>query len=159
MSTKPRGPTAEMNRFLVAVDLLHDTEALMRWAAALAEATDGRLVLFTVVDPTHEVWAAITSPKAREQMQARLTAEAKDALTRLAHGTDSPVRERVEQRVVVRGRPAEQIVRAAVEHAVHGVIMGTRGRGAFADWVLGGVTDQVLRSAPCPVFVVPPARS
>jgi nucleotide-binding universal stress UspA family protein len=35
------------------------------------------------------------------------------------------------------------------------IVMGTHGRSAFERWVLGSVTDSVLRKAPCPVLAVP----
>jgi nucleotide-binding universal stress UspA family protein len=36
------------------------------------------------------------------------------------------------------------------------IVMGTHGRGGFERWVLGSVTEKVLRKAPCPVLTVPP---
>jgi nucleotide-binding universal stress UspA family protein len=36
------------------------------------------------------------------------------------------------------------------------IVMGTHGRGGFDRFVLGSVTEKVLRKAACPVFVVPP---
>jgi nucleotide-binding universal stress UspA family protein len=36
------------------------------------------------------------------------------------------------------------------------VVMGSRGLGGFKGMLLGSVTDQVSRHAPCPVVVLPP---
>ena len=36
------------------------------------------------------------------------------------------------------------------------IVMGTHGRSGFERWVLGSVTEKVLRKAPCPVLTVPP---
>jgi nucleotide-binding universal stress UspA family protein len=35
------------------------------------------------------------------------------------------------------------------------IVMGTHGRSGWERWLLGSVTDSVLRKAPCPVLVVP----
>jgi nucleotide-binding universal stress UspA family protein len=35
------------------------------------------------------------------------------------------------------------------------IVMGTHGRSGFDRWILGSVTDSVLRKAPCPVLAVP----
>lgn len=43
-----------------------------------------------------------------------------------------------------RGLPADMLV------------MGTHGRGGFERFVLGSVTEKVMRKAPCPVLTVPP---
>lgn len=37
------------------------------------------------------------------------------------------------------------------------LVLGTHGRGGFERWVLGSVTEKVLRKAPCPVLTLPRA--
>ena len=50
-------------------------------------------------------------------------------------------------------RPAEGIVRVAKETNADLIVMGTHGRTWRSDALLGSVTEQVLRSATCPVVV------
>ncbi|HEY2942017.1 MAG TPA: universal stress protein [Vicinamibacteria bacterium] len=52
------------------------------------------------------------------------------------------------------GKPAGEIVRAAQDLGVDLIVMGTHGRSGFQRWVLGSVTEKVLRQAPCPVLTV-----
>lgn len=56
------------------------------------------------------------------------------------------------------GLPSQEIVRIAREQEYHLIVMGTRGRGFFAEAFLGSVSLQVVRSAPAPVLLVPPVR-
>jgi len=56
------------------------------------------------------------------------------------------------------GLPSQEIVRIAREQDYHLIVMGTRGRGYFAEAFLGSVSLQVVRSAPAPVLLVPPMR-
>ena len=44
------------------------------------------------------------------------------------------------------------------EQNYHLIVLGTRGRGFFAEAFLGSVSLQVVRSAPAPVLLVPPVR-
>jgi len=53
------------------------------------------------------------------------------------------------------GKPAEEISRMAAELPADLVVMGAHGRSLVERWVLGSVTERVLRRAPCPVLVVP----
>lgn len=59
-------------------------------------------------------------------------------------------------RLVERGDPAEQIVARARDGEFDFIVMATRGNAGLKRMVLGSVTDEVVRTAPCPVVVVPP---
>jgi nucleotide-binding universal stress UspA family protein len=54
------------------------------------------------------------------------------------------------------GDPRAQILRAAAEAPTDCIVMGTHGRRGFERFVLGSVTEHVLRKAACPVLAVPP---
>lgn len=56
-------------------------------------------------------------------------------------------------RVVV-GAPHAEIVRVAAEASADLIVMGTHGRGGVERFLLGSVTDRVMRTAPCPVLTV-----
>jgi nucleotide-binding universal stress UspA family protein len=53
------------------------------------------------------------------------------------------------------GRPAEEIVKRAAALRADLLVIGAHGRSGFEKWVLGSVTERVLRSAHAPVLVVP----
>ncbi len=58
------------------------------------------------------------------------------------------------------GPPADGVVRYAGDHRVDLIVMGTRGRGAVEQLLLGSVAAEVVRRAPCPVLTVrDPARA
>jgi nucleotide-binding universal stress UspA family protein len=49
--------------------------------------------------------------------------------------------------------PAEGILEAADEHHVDLIVMGGRGRGTFANLLLGSTSERVLRYAKVPVLI------
>lgn len=53
--------------------------------------------------------------------------------------------------VAVEGMPAAAIVRLAGEHAVDGIVMGTRGMNALGGLLLGSVAQRVVHLATVPV--------
>ncbi len=52
------------------------------------------------------------------------------------------------------GHPAEQIVREAEDTHADLIIMGRRGLTRATRWILGSVSERVMRYAHCPVTVV-----
>ena len=53
-----------------------------------------------------------------------------------------------------RGGPHLEIVRYATEQNIDLIIIGSQGHGLLAQMLRGGVGEQVLRKAPCPVLTV-----
>ena len=51
------------------------------------------------------------------------------------------------------GRPADRLI--AMTEAVDVMVVGSRGYGPLKAVLLGGVSGQLIRSAACPVIVVP----
>ena len=58
------------------------------------------------------------------------------------------------ERKVLTGSPASMIISEAGEGGYDLVIMGRHGHGFFKDFLIGSVSDRVVRHAPCPVLVV-----
>jgi nucleotide-binding universal stress UspA family protein len=54
------------------------------------------------------------------------------------------------------GNAVATIVDQAVTMPADLLVMGTHGRSGFDRFVLGSVTEKVLRKAPCPILTVPP---
>lgn len=55
---------------------------------------------------------------------------------------------------VLDGDPASVIVDAATEEGVDLIAMSTRGHSGLTHWMIGSVTEKVLRAASCPVLVI-----
>jgi len=56
--------------------------------------------------------------------------------------------------LAVDGDPAEQICLKAEGDHYDLIVIGTRGRGLFAELLLGSVSHKVIQHAPCPVLVI-----
>jgi nucleotide-binding universal stress UspA family protein len=97
--------------------------------------------------PSQRYPALTVSPgRLHEDMIAELT---KFAATVDASGVQLRIHARTGS--AVRGILEE----AAAEHSDL-IVMGTHGHGGFDRWMLGSVTEKILRKACCPVLTVPP---
>jgi nucleotide-binding universal stress UspA family protein len=54
------------------------------------------------------------------------------------------------------GSPYQEILNVANEKNVDLIVMGTHGRSGISHFLIGSVTEKVIRTAPCPVLVVRP---
>lgn len=54
----------------------------------------------------------------------------------------------------VEGSPSDVIIKTITEESIDLVVMGTSGKHGLDRFLLGSVTENVVRSAPCPVLVV-----
>lgn len=55
----------------------------------------------------------------------------------------------------VGGDPARVIVDRAGQGGYDAIVMGRQGRSAISRWMLGSVSERVVRKAPCPIVLVP----
>jgi nucleotide-binding universal stress UspA family protein len=60
----------------------------------------------------------------------------------------------IEQEQIESAAPAQKIVEYAEAHEIDLVVMGTHGRRGVDRMLFGSVTEEVVRTAPCPVFTV-----
>ena len=56
--------------------------------------------------------------------------------------------------LMIRGEPAEVVIKYAREHSVDLIVCGSRGHGTVASMLLGSVSRQLAHHAPCSVLVV-----
>jgi nucleotide-binding universal stress UspA family protein len=52
------------------------------------------------------------------------------------------------------GKPAEEIMKAASKHRADLIVMGAKGLGAIARFLLGSVSTRVVQYSSCSVLVV-----
>ncbi|MFI7067341.1 universal stress protein [Kribbella sp. NPDC050124] len=60
------------------------------------------------------------------------------------------------ERLILEGRPSDQICWAALDAEL--IVLGSHGHGAFHDALVGSTSQHVIRHTSCPVVVVPDPR-
>jgi nucleotide-binding universal stress UspA family protein len=149
----PQKDTVGMGRrILCGVDFSDASLSALEHAVSLAEESDATLTLIHVIEIPPELRESARTET--EVAQARATAEA-EGLRRLRALVPASVSEACTVHVeVAEGRAARELVRAAREGHDDLLVMGVRGRNAVDLAVFGSNTNQVVRTAPCPVLVV-----
>ena len=151
------GEPAAVGRFqtvVLATDLSPTSEAATTAALDLASSIGARLLAVSVVDP-----GSLRVPGGRylarvDQVRAERERFAQELVTR---GRSMGV---LVDFLVWEGDPGEAIIDAAQAEGADMIVVGSHGRGAVGRFLIGSVSDHVVRNASCPVLVVrsgPPA--
>lgn len=137
-------------KIMCAFEFDGNSTAALALASSLACENDATLfVLHIARVPSHDMDVPLPI-----EDHPRWEKEAKDKLQKIVHDTVPP---QVKCRIDVRtGVPNVDIVRAARELGVDLIVMATHGRTGLAHFVLGSVTEHVIRETGCPVLVLRP---
>ncbi len=150
-----------MRRVLVAVD---ESEASSR-AVAFVDAffsRDGGLELLALAVarapvpwvPPATAYGAVYSwpgPIGGDELQRDVAEEVQAEAQR----TVQTHRPEGAEELVALGDPVDEIVRAAREHAVDLVVVGSGHKGVLERWFTGSVSESLVREGVVPVLVVP----
>jgi nucleotide-binding universal stress UspA family protein len=135
-----------LKRILLAMDGSENSERALPWVKDVAGPEKAMVVLFRAVD---------TQYLEKEIIPSELQ-EARNYLLRIEKELNYAG---IPAKLLVRqGKPAPAIVKAAIEEGCDLIMLTTRGGSKVKRWVMGGVTEQVLRLSPLPVLPVRPGN-
>ena len=139
-------------RILCPIDFSPSSLQAFGFAVDLARQVNGLVTLLHVVE-----WLAEDEPRASAhfnvpEFRSYMLADAKQRLRSLV-AEESQAWCEVDD-VIVSGRAHREILRAAEETSASLIVMGAQGRGGMGLALFGSTTQQVVRSAACPVLTV-----
>ncbi len=144
-----------LRRLLVPLDFSISSFHAYHYAVALAECFGGEVSLLHVVPPSMlPEWGYAHLARRDDQLKEAARRKLEDFVR--SQGTAA---ERVKQLLVQAGDPHLQIPEAARVQGVDLVVIATHGDSLLPHYLLGNTAEEVVRRAPCPVWVVPGASS
>jgi len=142
-------------RVLVAVDFSPESLAALRAATRLAKRVGGEITI-AHVRPLSDVRAVVLEERGdllhlgTGELAKAIAEHYEKRLGRLARG-DAAIR-------LLRGDAARELGREA-RRGHDMLVMGTRGHGRTASFLLGSTVQELLVRSPIPLLVVPAGRS
>jgi|GEM_PF-409744 len=168
----PSPPLPRMERMLFATDFSPASAAGEEWLHSLTQHGVREVVLVHAIEnPLLDVYSPDTAdldlkhvseesrqhaPRSAQPFWEHAHQEARTKLSVIRQrlvGDPSPVLRA--DIIAIEGPPAFAILNAAAQHHVDFIVMATHGRTGVRRFVLGSVTEKVVRGATCPVFAVP----
>lgn len=164
-----------IKRILYATDLSENARYAMAYAVSLANTYCAQIIILHVIDETPEFvdahvvgyiganeWANIKQRNADEAREALIGKKRDNIMIRevldrfcqnLRPGSDDH-EAAADETVIKIGNPVTQILATAKEKGCDLIVMGTHGRGALLDTMMGSTTSRVLRRSEIPVLSV-----
>ncbi len=135
-------------KILCATDFSDFSNHTVSYGVALAKEFEANLIICHVIDLSS---VAIYGEFQLDPIgqQNRIMEDARAQLEKLTG--DQPV---AWESLITVGKPADEISRAVEEKAIDLVITATRGRSGFKRFILGSVTERLMRTITCPLLVV-----
>ncbi|MBN1316063.1 MAG: universal stress protein [Anaerolineales bacterium] len=137
-------------RILLPLDGSPLAEQALPHAIAIAEHFDSELILLRVLIPLPR--PPTTTDLALKRATEETAIFAREYLDSVAAG----IQERgiAVQMVTIEGRPHWQIINFAESNQVDLIVMCARGQSGLSRWLMGSVSDRVVRGANVPVLMV-----
>jgi nucleotide-binding universal stress UspA family protein len=148
-------PAPHLGSIGVGYDATPESEIALMAATTLASATGARLRLLSVVEPATATWTFAPTAWQRafsvDDLLDELVTERRGEIDRALAGIDPAI---AADGAVLTGSPADKLAEVAGRE-LDLLLVGSRAYGPLRRVLLGGVSFELMRSAGCPLLVVP----
>lgn len=143
----------DVKKILTPIDFSDYADRALAWALSLADRYQAEVTLLYVEPDLTKMWGAhLLGGKEPAKELTQFWAENE---MRLQHkATDLQQQGKRVTALIRHGYPFDEICKAADEHGIDLIVMGTRGITGLSHVTMGSVAERVVRHAPCPVLTV-----
>jgi nucleotide-binding universal stress UspA family protein len=160
-ASRHRWPTAgseavmiALKKILVATDFSEPSDAALAYGRELARTFGASLTVLHIVDNIlTRAYGAEGVVLADPELQREIETSAQRQVDAVLFDEDRKMLGAVGL-VITSNSPSAAIVTYARDASIDLIVMGTHGRGAIAQLLMGSVAERVVRIAPCPVLTV-----
>ncbi len=156
----------QLSKILYASDLSANSAPALAWAMTLAERHDARITLLHVIEEaspsmSYNIRSFMGEEKWMEMVAGQQTEGNAQARVRIQEFCDGVQKDMpacplaVDEIVIKRGIPVEEILEEAESRGSELIIMGTHGYGLFKNAMIGSNARRVVRRSRIPVLVIP----
>jgi len=143
-----------LKKILVATDFSEPSDAALAYGRELARTFGASLTVLHIVDNIlTRAYGTDGVVLADPELQREIETSAQRQVDALLFDEDRKMFGAVGH-VITSNSPSAAIVTYARDASVDLIVMGTHGRGAIAQLLMGSVAERVVRVAPCPVLTV-----
>lgn len=143
-----------IKRILCATDYSRASARALEEAVDLAKQNNAELLVVHVIEPVTAYVTGEDFGSAGLYMKLEETTK-KEAESSMRKLMDKLQKSRVKAKsLLLKGRPHDQIVKAARSRHADMIVIGTQGRTGLSKLFMGSVAGKVISTATCPVLTV-----
>ncbi len=141
---------------LFPTDFTPHARSALKYAAAFARETRGRVVLFSVQTGSVPANLMTLPDRVFEDQDSKWLMQLRGQVQDLLR---DPLFDGLEvEPVIVEGEPAPEIAKAVRDYDIDLVTVVTHGRRGLARAVFGSTAEEIISEAPCPVLTIRPPQ-
>jgi len=141
---------------LFPTDFTPHARSALKYAAAFARETRGRVVLFSVQTGSVPANLMTLPERVLEDQDSRWLMQLRGQVRDLLR---DPLFDGLEvEPVIVEGEPAPEIAKAVRDYDIDLVTVVTHGRRGLARALFGSTAEEIISEAPCPVLTIRPPQ-
>ena len=144
-----------IKKILIPIDGSDSSLEALVYAGTFASEYKISVYLMAVTDPHHSIYDVY----AEQVTLTQRVSEATTVLNQRFSETEKKAKALGISNIILRrcfGTPCEKIIEVATKEKIDLIVMGTHARTGIAHFLIGSVTEKVIKTAPCPVLVIRP---
>ena len=146
-----------MKNILTAIDFSEQAQEVVKAAAELARSDDAHLWLVHVAAPDPDFVGYEAGPThVRDDRAKKFHREHKTLQESAQWLRDAGIEVTP---LLVQGHTAETLNKLADQHKVDAIVVGSHGHSTLQKWIVGSVTQELLKTASRPILVIPKSKS
>lgn len=158
MSEERKYQMIPVRKILILVDFSKDSERAVHYGIQVARDRGARIyVLHMINQKMIDAVQQLSSKGYKGDFLKAMRQLVSDRENDLKQFVPEDLREGVDLEFIIRrGEPFEEVINVAKELSIDLIVVGSQGHTALGSTSIGGVAQNVVNHAPCPVLVVRP---
>lgn len=145
-----------IDKILFPTDFSGASEDAAEYALMMARQNKAKLYVLHVVDTSQEAAGFYLPHLSYESLDKDMKKSADEMLRKFSNKALKGYRD-IEKRIIM-GEPYREILKVAKGNKIDMIVMGTYGKAGIDRFLFGSTTERVMRSAKCPVLIIPPTE-
>lgn len=143
---------SSLNNILVPIDFSEHSKNALLYSKEIADSYKADLQLLHIIEDTMHPAFSLTGKSSIFDLVPGIEEDSRNRIVQMAK--EAGLTQENVKIIVKGGKASHDIIKFAADNPIDLIIIATHGLTGLEHFLLGSVTEKVVRRAPCPVFTV-----